>query len=275
MKPSGIVTLLTDFGMEDPYAAMMKGVILSIHPGARLIDITHQIPPGAVTDAARILSDASAFFPNGTVHVAVVDPGVGTDRRAIAVIARSHLFVGPDNGILWPVIEADPGATIIHLRETRYFLPRISCTFHGRDVFAPAAGHLAKGVDPHEMGTVIHDPVRLQLDLPRREGGCLWGQVVRVDRFGNLITNIRREEMAAFLEGSRPVVNIGDLRIEGMAETYGQGEGGAVMALFDSSGRLEIAVRSGRAADLLGLDAGRLPGLPVKVRRIRMEGSYS
>jgi len=142
LNPSGIITLLTDFGLEGPYAAAMKGVILSIHPDARLIDISHQVKPGAIYQAALLLQETCPFFPRGTVHLAVVDPGVGSNRRALAVETEDRIFVGPDNGIFWPIISRAESAEIINLTESRYFLPEVSNTFHGRDIFAPVAAHL-------------------------------------------------------------------------------------------------------------------------------------
>jgi S-adenosylmethionine hydrolase len=275
VKPSGIVTLLTDFGLEDPYVAMMKGVILSVNPAARIIDITHHITAGVISQAAQILQQAYPYFSKGTVHVAVVDPGVGTERRPILLATRTHLFVGPDNGIFWPIIEACKDADLIHLTETRNFLPHVSETFHGRDIFAPVAGHLTQGVNPLDMGPVIHDPVQLKLPAPYRKGEFLYGQIVRVDRFGNLITNIRRGDMEKFIGGCRPVVRIGDLRIEGIQRTYAQTAAGEALALFGSSGHLEIAVNRGRAADRTGLDPAESIGREVEVSRMKHEGHHS
>jgi len=268
VTPSGMVTLLTDFGLKDPYVGMMKGVILSVNPVARIIDISHHIKPGSIHEAAHILHEAYPYFPEGTVHVTVVDPGVGTDRRAILGVTRSHLFVGPDNGILWPILNAFEDVTIIHLTETRYVLPHVSLTFHGRDIFAPVAGHLTRGVDPFDMGPVIHDPVELKLPAPFRKGDFLYGRIVRVDHFGNLITNIPRREIETFIGDRRPVIRIGDLFIEGLSRTYADASKGEALALFGSSGYLEIAVNSGRAYDRLGPDPAVVLGTEVEVGRI-------
>ncbi len=275
VKPSGMVTLLTDFGLEDPYVGMMKGVILSVNPAARIIDISHHVEAGAIPQAAHILQEAYPYFPEGTVHVTVVDPGVGTNRRAILLVTRTHLFVGPDNGIFWPIIEAGHDIKTLHLTETRYFRPDISSTFHGRDVFAPVAGYLSKGVDPFDMGPVIHDPVRLRLPSPFRKGGSLYGRIVRVDHFGNLITNIRRGDIEGFSGGGRPVVRVGDLRIEGISKAYAETAKGEALALFGSSGYLEIAVNSGRAVDRLGLEQADIIGSKVEVGRIGKGVHYS
>ena len=265
MKRSGLITLLTDFGMEDPYVGMMKGVILAINPVARIIDISHHVKAGSITRAAGIIRETYPYFPEGTVHVTVVDPGVGGKRRAIILLARSHLFVGPDNGILWPIINAHKNIRIIHLTETKYFLPDVSNTFHGRDIFAPVAAHLSMGSDPFEMGPVISDPVKLQLPAPHQEGGTLYGQVVSVDHFGNLITNIHRKEIEEFSGGRTLVIRLEDLLIEGMRGTYAECGKGEILSLFGSSGYLEIAVNLGRASDRLGLDEAEIIGLEVEV----------
>ena len=265
MKRSGLITLLTDFGLEDPYVGMMKGVILAVNPDARIIDISHHVKAGSITRAAGIIRETYPYFPEGTVHVAVVDPGVGGKRRAIILQTQSHLFVGPDNGIFWPVINLHQDIEIIHITETKYFLPDVSNTFHGRDIFAPVAAHLSMGADPLEMGPVISDPVKLQLPAPHREGGILYGQVVNVDHFGNLITNIHRKELEGFTGGKTPVIRLGDLIIEGMLKTYAEATPGKVLALIGSSDNLEIAINQGRAADLLSLDEAAIIGLEVEV----------
>ena len=265
MKPSGIVTLLTDFGLEGPYAAAMKGVILSINPGARLVDISHQIEPGAVSRAALLLKETVPFFPSGTIHLAVVDPGVGGSRRAIAAATADGFFVGPDNGIFWPVI-SDAGPTdIIHLTESRYFLPDVSNTFHGRDIFAPVAAHLSLGAAIRRMGPMIEDPVRLDLQKPHVAADVLTGEVVRADRFGNLITNIDQKTLKGFLGTAKPVFRVGDLTVEGLNHAYSDKAEGALLALIGSSCQLEISVNRGRACGaVVGENA---EGMKVRVFR--------
>ena len=263
MKPSGIITLLTDFGFEGPYVAAMKGVILSIHPGARLIDITHQVTPGDVCRAALLLQEAVPFFPPGTIHLAVVDPGVGSRRRAMAAAAADGFFVGPDNGIFWPVLEDAGSAEIINLTESRYFLPRVSHTFHGRDIFAPAAAHLSLGLAIRRMGPAMEDPVRLDFPKPRLAGGVLTGEVLRADRFGNLITNIDQKTLADFTGVAPPLVRVGGLEIEGLVGSYSEKPEGELLALIGSSGRLEISVNRGRASDKA--DGGTVEGIQVRV----------
>jgi len=273
MRPSGVITLATDFGLRDPYVAMMKGVILSVHPGARLIDVTHLIDPGAVAQAAYLVRDTFPFFPAGTVHVVVVDPGVGSERRPIAVAAAGHVFVGPDNGLFWPIIEAHTGARVIHMTEARYFRSPVSKTFHGRDLFAPAAAHLSLGVGLERVGATITDPIRMALHEARRKGGSLVGQIVRIDHFGNLITNIHRSELERFLMTAPPVIEVGRKTIEGLRQAYtdvGQGE---LLALMDSSGYLEIAINMGRAVEAMDLSSDLTLGLEVVVKRRRKKGS--
>ena len=267
MNTSGIITITTDFGLSDPYVAMMKGVILSINPDACLVDISHQIRAGSIFQAASLVFETYPFFPGGTVHLAVIDPGVGSDRRLIGLKSEGHFFIGPDNGIFWPVIEEHQETIIIHLTENRFFLPSVSHTFHGREVFAPVAGHLSLGVDLTLMGPRINNPVELNIPMPQIKEDILYGQVMRVDNFGNLITNIHRRELELFLESVQPVIKVGDLLIEKLSHIYADTEQGEPLALINSSDLLEIAVNLGRATDYLGMDSGETIGAEVKVSR--------
>lgn len=267
MKPSGIITLTTDFGLSDPYVAMMKGVILTINPKVEMVDITHRIRVGDIQQAAEVLRDTSDYFPGGTVHLVVVDPGVGSKRRPIAIHNGSHFFSGPDNGVFSLIIRDDPPAAIVHLTEDRYFRPQVTETFHGRDLFAPVAAHLSLGVPVEEMGPVIHDPVRQEFPAPRREEGVLVGRIVHVDHFGNCITNIPENTLKRFLQSDCPVIELGALRMDGMQKTYSDVDEGRPLALINSSGRLEIAVNMGRASEYPGLGAGNVIGTAVKVRK--------
>lgn len=269
MKVSGIITLTTDFGLSDLYVGVMKGVILSVNPKAQIVDISHEIRMGSIVHAAGLIHDAYRFFPEGAVHVVVVDPGVGGQRRPIIVRTEHHLFVGPDNGLFSPVITSHPHAEAIHVTKSRYFLPEVSHTFHGRDIFAPVAAHLSLGVDPLEMGSLITDHALLSFPKTEQEGDLLLGQIVRVDHFGNLITNINRKEVKGFLGTHRPVVRVKGLVIEGVAKTYTDVSSGEALALIGSSECLEIAVNLGRACDRLGLDPGQCIGLEVELRRVR------
>jgi hypothetical protein len=265
MKASGIITLTTDFGLADPYVAVMKGVILSIAPQARIVDLTHHIHHGGVVEATLLLREAYGFFPRGTVHVAVVDPGVGSERRAILIVTRDFYFVGPDNGIFWPIVQGLSPMEVIHLTAEDYFLPRISHTFHGRDIFAPVAAHLVQGAVPRRMGTPITDPARISFPEPRQTIDSLTGEVIRVDRFGNLITNIHRRVLDRFLGLHPPTIRIGSRSISGIRRTYADGEVGDMIALIGSSEFLEIAANLARACDLLEKTPEDCVGLTVEV----------
>jgi len=267
MKRSGIITLLTDFGLRDPYVAMIKGVILSINRDARVIDVSHSIRAGSILQAADFVRETFPFFAEGTVHVAVVDPGVGSDRRLIGLEAGGHLFIGPDNGIFWPVIEAQGSVKVIQLTEDRYFMPNITHTFHGRDVFAPVAAHLSTGVDLKQMGPVIDDPVELKYPAPHKIDDILYGQVMRIDNFGNLITNIHYKDLENFLESQKPVISIGNLEIKELDSIYSDVDDGEPLALINSFNHLEIAVNLGRASEYIGVDSGEIIGTVVKVGR--------
>ena len=264
---SGIITLTTDFGTEDSYVGVMKGVILTIKRDATIVDISHEIKPGMVLDAALMIRSAYRFFPEQTVHVVVVDPGVGSKRRPVVVVADGHLFVGPDNGMFQPVIDAHGESKIIHLKNDRFFLPKRSDTFHGRDIFAPVAAHLLSGIAPLEMGSPILDPKHLKIPSAYFEGTSLHGQVVRVDHFGNLITNIHSSEMGDLAGRGDLVIKAGGLSIRGVKKTYSDVLKGNVLSLVGSSGYLEIAVNFGRASDRFKLASGngKKLRLPVEV----------
>lgn len=266
MRRSGIVTLTTDFGWRDFYAAAMKGIVLSIHPGAVLVDVSHDVPPGSIREAALLLAQAAPCFPPGTVHAAVVDPGVGTDRRAIAAEAGGHLFVGPDNGLFWPLLAQDAGRRVVHLTDARFFRRSVSRTFHGRDLFAPVAAHLASGRDLGEVGDRIDDPVVLEEDRPREENGVLVGVVSRVDRFGNLVTNLCQDVLEGFLGGREPRIEAGALEVRGIRSCYGDVGPGEALALIGSTDCLELSVNGGRASERAATPGEGLPGTEVRVR---------
>jgi S-adenosylmethionine hydrolase len=269
MKASGVITLITDFGLSDPYVAMMKGVILSINPEAQVVDISHQVSAGSIIQAAGLVHETFSFFPKGTVHVAVVDPGVGGERRLMGMEAGGHFFVGPDNGVFWPIIEEYKGSKIIHLTESTYFLPSISRTFHGREAFAPVAAHLSLGVTLKRMGSKLSDPVELHFPKPQKEGEKLYGQITRVDNFGNLITNIHRGDFESFLKSCKPVIEVGDLTIRKLSPIYADVEEGEPLALINSSHWLEIAVNLGRASQYVGLPSEEIIGTEVKVSKAK------
>jgi S-adenosylmethionine hydrolase len=268
VKPSGIITLLTDFGLSDPYAGIMKGVILSIHPEARIVDISHEIHPGGVRQAAILLEEAYPFFPPGTIHLTVVDPGVGSGRRPIGLKAMDQVFVGPDNGVFSALLGARDRRSVVHLTEERFFLSALSHTFHGRDIFAPVAAHLARGLDLLEMGSPVDDPVCLDLPTVMISEQYLRGEVTRVDRFGNVVTNIPAHTFESWM-GEKPVlITIGRLSLETMGRTFSDVAHGRAVAFVGSSGRLEIAVNLGRASDRLGVSGDRVVGIEVEVRKI-------
>ena len=235
------ITLLTDFGSADYFVGAMKGVILSINPQAVITDITHEIPAQDVAAGAFTLLAAYDTFPAGTIHVAVVDPGVGSERRAIAVSSGGYFFVGPDNGIFTYIYDRNPQFEAFHITEAKYFRHPVSTTFHGRDIFAPIAAALSTGLAPSSLGARISDPI--QLFKPTEP------HIIHIDRFGNLITNITRD---MFPEGARLVVN-GEL-IRGYRRFYADEAGGPEpFAIWGSAGFLEIAENHGSAAELLGV----------------------
>jgi S-adenosylmethionine hydrolase len=248
---AGIVTLTTDFGLRDAYVAEMKGVMLGIAQAARqplqLVDVTHDLERHDITEGALALEAAVPFFPPGTVHLAVVDPGVGTTRRGLGVAAGGHLLVGPDNGLFTPFF-ADDEWRAFEVAEADYRLPIVSRTFHGRDLFAPAAAHLATGVDPARLGPAVYDPVRLAWPEVRAVAGAVAGAVVHADRFGNLITSIHARSIEPFDAELRIRVGGRDVPLVG---TYAELAAGRPGALVGSGGRLEIAVREGSAAAVL------------------------
>ncbi|RME79985.1 MAG: hypothetical protein D6775_17210 [Caldilineae bacterium] len=252
--PPTFVSLTTDFGWEDGYVAAMKGVIYSIQPAARVVDITHSIGPQNVVQAAYVLASVAPYFPAGTVHVVVVDPGVGTDRRPLAVFCERACYVGPDNGVFTLVYGRETVKEIRVLANEAYRLPQVSHTFHGRDIFAPFAAHIAAGVEPHTIGPVITDPVKLNLPEPRRQAGDqVEGEIVYVDHFGNLISNI---PLAWFEESTEWVFEIGGVEIAGLRPAYGFVAPGELVVLGGSTGLVEVAVRNGSAAERLRLGVG-------------------
>ncbi len=250
----GIITLLTDFGLKDPYVGIMKGIILGLNPKALLVDLTHEITPGNVDQGAQVIGESFSFFPPATIHLAVVDPGVGTERKPILVKSRNHSFVGPDNGLFWPIIKGDPRVLVVHLTHEKFFLPHVSHTFHGRDIFAPVAGHLSLGIDPLEMGEMMETPCKLPDSKPTRKENTLFGRAVRIDHFGNIITNIHREELTRFAGNRQVLIRVDNEVIEGIVKTYADGAKGKLLALFGSNDHLEIAVNSGRADRRLNID---------------------
>lgn len=250
-----LITLTTDFGTDSPYVAAMKGVILTINPAARLIDLSHQIPPQNVRHAAYFLAESIPYFPAGTIHIFVVDPGVGTERRLLYAELAGQRLLAPDNGCWTLIPEAASAAPVIHLSEARYWRSVVSDTFHGRDIVAPVAAHLSLGISPTSLGPKVADWMRLQEPLPRRTPSGLIGEVVFLDHFGNLITNIPGAEYVA-LSGNAGRVVVGDRGVDRRVRTYGEATPGTLVSLVSSSGRLEIAEVNGNAARRLGVGVG-------------------
>jgi S-adenosylmethionine hydrolase len=244
------VTLTTDFGLKDPYAAEMKAAILSICPNAVIVDITHEISKFNIRMGAYVLASATPHFPDGSVHVAVVDPGVGTRRRPIAIQTKQSFFVGPDNGIL-VLAAAKQGIESIHeLTNPRFMLPKVSSTFHGRDVFAPAAAHLLNGVKPAEFGPEIREAAEAEFAKVTRKNGVLVGEVLHVDGFGNIITNINQREVAQNrVKGEVNVELAGNKLKLKLRKAYGEADPQETLALIGSHGFLEISVNQGNAAE--------------------------
>jgi S-adenosylmethionine hydrolase len=258
------LALLTDFGSRDHYAGAMKGVALSICPDATLVDITHDIPPHDVLAGALELAAAYQYFPAGTIFVAVVDPGVGSARRGLAAEAGGYRFVAPDNGLLTLVFRQTPPTTVVELTERRYARPTVSRTFEGRDRFAPAAAWLAMGIELTALGRALTDWRPLEVAEPAVSDDAIAGEVLRVDRFGNLMTNVRRDLFERLAAAGAIDIAIGAHTVGKVVATYAEVEGGEVCALFGSSDHLEVAINGGSAAERLGV--GR--GTPVRIRRL-------
>ncbi len=258
-----IITLLTDFGTKDYYVASMKGVILKINPRCRIIDLSHQVSPQDIREGAFLLASAFSYFPEQTIHLAVIDPEVGGKRKPILLKTRNYFFVGPDNGLFTLVAEKDGVERVIELTNSKYFLSPLSSTFHGRDLFAPVAAHLSRGVRPQTFGKRVDQWVRLDLKKPEEEGKRLIGEVILNDRFGNLITNIEKERILGFIKDYSFVIRIGRRRISKISQGYWEGRKGDLLALFGSAGFLEIAVREGNAQKRLKVNRGE----PIIIER--------
>ncbi|MFC2045964.1 S-adenosyl-l-methionine hydroxide adenosyltransferase family protein [Chloroflexota bacterium] len=255
-----VIALTTDFGQADGYVGIMKGVILGICPQAALVDVCHEVRPQAVRQAGYVLKSAVPYFPFGTVHVVVVDPGVGSERRPIVVQTERAVYVAPDNGVLSLTLTQDAPHFAVQLTDPHYQMTPVSATFHGRDIFAPAAAHLACGVDPREMGDEIA-PSKLvglpELQPVRQPEGSWLGEVLHIDRFGNLVTSFSGTRIRAGCS-----VHLGGESIPGLSRTYADVGPGELVAYVGSSGQMEVAVRGGSAATKLGVNVGT----PVQVR---------
>ena len=242
-----IITLTTDFGLSDPFVGIMKGVILGITPDARLVDISHNIRSYDITEAALVIESTYPYFPEGTVHIVVVDPGVGSARRPIAALSHAQLFVAPDNGVLSTVLENEA----YHIQNSGLFLKSVSQTFHGRDIFAPVAAHLASGTPIETVGTRILDFIKKPLPKPRRQGRKLVGNILRIDKFGNVVTNVRRSDL-----GRDFTIRVAGRPITRLCANFSEAEPGELFAVEGSTGYIEIALNQASAADRLNVAGG-------------------
>ncbi len=254
-----VITLLTDFGLEDHFVGVMKGVILSIYPEVAVVDITHGISSHDIVEAALVLKATYSFFPQGTIHVVIVDPGVGSCRRPLLVRGNKYFFLAPDNGVLSQVYACEEPLEIYHVMAEEYFLKPVSNTFHGRDIFSPVAAWLSRGLEPSVFGKQINDPVKVDLPLVRKiAANRLTGRILRADKFGNLITNVSAQDVSAL--GQAPlalVIKIGDRQITRLCQSYTEGNPGELFVIWGSSGWLEISASQASAERLLQATKGQ------------------
>jgi len=256
-----VITLMTDFGIKDGNVGVMKGVIWGIAPDAQISDLSHMIQPQNVREAAFILARSVPYFPRATVHVVVVDPGVGTARRPMAARIGEWYFVGPDNGLITTWLERAGGAgwssEFVHLDRPEFWLPEVSHVFHGRDIFSPAAAHLARGISLGELGSPLSDPVLIDMPKPEKTAAGWRGQVVHIDHFGNIASNIRAEHLGdAHRQKSNLLVQINHVEINGMVDTFGERSPGELVALLGSTGNVIVSVVNGDAAERLQARVG-------------------
>jgi S-adenosylmethionine hydrolase len=260
-QPPAIITLTTDFGEGSRYVPAMKGVILSINPEARIVDVTHSIPPQDIRCGANILAETARWFPPETIHIAVVDPGVGSNRRIVYARIGTQQFIAPDNGLLSRLAAAEPATKIVAIEDPQYWLATVSATFHGRDIMAPVAGWLSVGVEPEKLGR----PVEQLIDLPWAEvqqvANRIEGEVVEVDSFGNLITNITRAMLEGVPTDETVIISCEEHETQGIFATYSDQPTMTFMAHVGSTGRLELAVVDENASAMLGVRVGA----PVRV----------
>jgi len=259
---NAIITLTTDYGTDDHLVGTLKGVILKINPDVTIVDITHRVAPFDLLDGALTIGSAYSYFPPKTIHVVVVDPGVGTDRRPLLVSGQNQYFIAPDNGVLSVIYEREQNVVVRHANAEHYYLQPLSKTFHGRDVFAPVAAWLAKGFQTAGMGEEITDYKKFALPKPKHwdggtKGAGLKGVVLRVDCFGNLITNFRESDLeGAIKDGGVIQMETGTHEVAHLVDTFAKGKAGVPIAYIGSSGYLEIAVNKGNASKSLGVGRG-------------------
>ncbi|MCC6141247.1 MAG: SAM-dependent chlorinase/fluorinase [Nitrospira sp.] len=258
-----LIALLTDFGTKDYFVASMKGVILTIHPAARIVDISHDIGPHQIAEAAYCLQACYRTFPEGTVHVAVVDPGVGSHRRPILVATDRYYFVAPDNGVLTPIIDREAHVEIREIENRQYRLPSPGATFHGRDVFAPAAAWLATGAMLSSFGRLVSDPVRMNWPQPKVTARTIIGEIVYIDRFGNLISNISHAQIET-CETGRPGILVEGHPIGNLVANYREGQADALHAVINSNGMLELFLKERPASEYLKIGLGTVVEIPCR-----------
>ena len=252
-----IITLTTDYGTADHLVGAMKGVILNINPDAEIVDITHSVRPYDILDGALAIGEAYRYYPARTIHVVVVDPGVGTQRRPLMVSGDLHYFVAPDNGVLSVPYERESSLAVRHITSEHYFLHPISNTFHGRDIFAPAAAWLSKSWQTAAFGDEVSDYVRFSLPKPKTSGNEVKGVVLRVDNFGNLVTNLTPEDVPQLIAAEGKLkIRVGNGEVSKLVQTFSQGQSGEPIGVIGSSGFLEISVNRGSAARTLGAQRG-------------------
>ena len=261
-----IISLMTDFGIKDGNVGVMKGVIWAISPEARISDLSHMIQPQNIREAALILARSVPYFPEKSVHLVVVDPGVGTARRPLAARIGTQYYVGPDNGTITMLLEkneqAGGSAEFVHLNDPQYWLPEVSFVFHGRDIFAPVAAHLSIGVPLKSLGLPVDDPVRLELPRPEKTKQGWRGEAIHVDHFGNVASNIMQANLGDALKSKESiVVRVGGAQVKGLVNTFGEGAVGELVALMGSTGNLIVSVVNGSAVERLAVK----PGDPFEV----------
>jgi S-adenosyl-L-methionine hydrolase (adenosine-forming) len=267
-----IITLLTDFGLEDAYAGIVKGVILSVNPSATIVDISHNIAPQDLSRAAYLIGASYEYFSPGTVHVVVVDPGVGGDRAIVGVEIKGHQFLAPDNGVLTAVLAERSADRVVRVENNNLFLECVSRTFHGRDIFAPVAGHLSMGLDLGALGPGVDPETLVRLHLPQpvsTDTGEIVGAVITSDRFGNLITNIREQDLIPLIKKidvSGLTIQMGDRTIHGLSESYTSVALGEPLAVIGSSGCLELSVNGGNALNFFKTGPDEAVRIRKKIR---------
>ncbi|HTN70117.1 MAG TPA: SAM-dependent chlorinase/fluorinase [Methylomirabilota bacterium] len=250
-----LITLTTDFGSVDPFVGIIKGVIAGINPAAQVVDISHGVPPQDIMAAALILRHSVSYFPRGTIHVVVVDPGVGSDRRPLLIESSGNYFVGPDNGVLSLALDGKEPTQIIRLSHPRYHLQPTSATFHGRDIFAPVAAHLSLGIAPASFGEAVGDFVRLNCPEAVRSQGKIDGEILYIDSFGNLFTNIAELDLQV-LAGHSLTISLGNLTVSGLASNYASAASDKLVAVINGWGLLELALYKGSAQRRTGAKIG-------------------